>query len=544
MNKKLLTLIVIVIVILAGGIIYWNQYKKRLLDGGVSNLILKKTDGLYHISADSVILDEIGGFLKVTDLRLKADTTIYDTITLSQNQPSVLANILIPRLVISGVKTPKALLTQELEGGSVLIDSPVIELLFTGSDVDTVKQMSYENAYRQILSGLRRIKVDTVSIRNATLLTRDLRGKNHQHQLDSLTINLFDIQIDSIANSDSTRFLFAREMQLHTREVKILSGNELYRYVIKNVEINTFSRLLFIGQFSINPLLAEGAFLRKFKFQQDRFDFDMYNIELTNLNIPKFLMEEVEADEMNIKKGSFKIYRDMQYPRSSASKVGNYPHQMLNKLPFAVFIRKAFFTDCFIEYKERAEATGETGRVQFHKASATIDYLTNQPHRLPASGIMTLDFNASFLNKAPLHAVLSFYNASKNGQWAARGKLGSMNATGVNELTEPMGLAKVEEGTIQSLHFDLTGNDYRADGKVTLLYSDLKVSLLKKEEDEKQKRKFISWVANMKLKSNNPNREGQEPRSAQVHYKRDTTRSFFALVWKTIFTGIKECAGF
>lgn len=544
-NKKLIFFCILLAVI-AGGIIYWTNYKNKLLHGGIRKMVFEQSNGLYKIKSDTVILDEIQGFLSITNLSLKSDSLVYDTITLSHNQPSVLTNLQIPSLTIRGVKTPKALLSQEIEGSSVVIESPVIELLVTGSPSDTVVQMSYNQVYRQILGNFKHIKVDSLLINNAVLLTRDLHGKNYKHQLDSVDIHLFDIQIDSVNNQDTSRFLFAKDMHLFTKEVKILSGNSLYRYVIKNVLLSTFEQKLNVEQFSINPLEGETAFMKNFRYQQDRFDIDMFNIELKQLNIPRFISEEIDAQEMQVGKSSFKIYRDMTYPRAQVSKVGNYPHQMLmNELPFKLFIRKAIFKNSFIEYKERAEGSGEAGRVQFKEAGATIDYLTNIKEMLPSSGIMTLDFHSKFLGQVPLTATLQFYNASKDGKWSAKGHLRTLDAKIVNQLTEPMGLARVEDGIINSLTFNLTGNDYRAHGDVLILYKDLQVSLLKQNEDnDLERKKFISWVANLKLKSNNPKKEGREPRRGKVNYERDIHRSFFALLWKSIFDGIKQCVGF
>jgi hypothetical protein len=119
-----------------------------------------------------------------------------------------------------------------------------------------------------------------------------------------------------------------------------------------------------------------------------------------------------------------------------------------------------------------------------------------------------------------------------------------MPATAVNQLAVPMGLAKIEKGTIRKLSFSFTGNDYRADGPVTIRYDDLGVILLKKDEEDNSldKKKLASLMAKIVIKKANPGKNG-ELRTAQVHFERDTKRSFFHLLWKSIFTGVKENVG-
>ena len=49
---------------------------------------------------------------------------------------------------------------------------------------------------------------------------------------------------------------------------------------------------------------------------------------------------------------------------------------------------------------------------------------------------------------------------------------------------------------------------------------------------------MMSALANTLVKNENTN----SANSKQVNYERDTTRSFFNLVWKTIYTGVKNTA--
>jgi len=105
-----------------------------------------------------------------------------------------------------------------------------------------------------------------------------------------------------------------------------------------------------------------------------------------------------------------------------------------------------------------------------------------------------------------------------------------------------MGLARMERGTINKLHFNITGTDSMSDGSVLLLYDNLKISLLKKDEEEGtlNKKVLVSLFANFVMKNSN---SGENPRVVEVHFDRILNKSFFNLIWKTIFTGIKQSAG-
>ena len=77
-----------------------------------------------------------------------------------------------------------------------------------------------------------------------------------------------------------------------------------------------------------------------------------------------------------------------------------------------------------------------------------------------------------------------------------------------------------------------------------MLYRDIKISLLKKDKKEKKldKKGIASLLANIVIKDSNPGK-GDEPRTVDVHFNRILNKSFFNLLWKSIFTGIKESVG-
>jgi hypothetical protein len=92
------------------------------------------------------------------------------------------------------------------------------------------------------------------------------------------------------------------------------------------------------------------------------------------------------------------------------------------------------------------------------------------------------------------------------------------------------------------LHFNFEGTDSTSDGKVLLLYEDLKISLLKKDKDEGKldKKSLVSLFANLIIKNSN---KAEDPRAAEVHFNRILNKSFFNLIWKSIFTGVKQTVG-
>lgn len=84
----------------------------------------------------------------------------------------------------------------------------------------------------------------------------------------------------------------------------------------------------------------------------------------------------------------------------------------------------------------------------------------------------------------------------------------------------------------------MTGTDLVSKGSATLLYEDLKIDMLKKDSADIKKKAFQSLLANALMKDKNP--VNGVTRTEEINYQRDITKSFFNLVWKSIFSAAKK----
>ena len=261
--------------------------------------------------------------------------------------------------------------------------------------------------------------------------------------------------------------------------------------------------------------------------------------------MPELFDERVIADSVHISSASFKIYRDLSIPRDKKNRVGLYPHQALGKIPVPVRIKKIILPNAFVEYKEKNPRTNQAGKVQFYNSYTTLTNVTNDKNAIQENNTLTAAIRTKFLNKTSLNVVWQFYLMHPKGRFDVKGNLGSMAFADASVITEPMGPAKLEEGRLNALQFNLEGNDYSMNGSVKMLYEDLKISVLEKEEGTKKldKKAVASIAANIMIKNSNPANKKEDPRIIKVQMERDTNRSIFYLVWKSLFKGIKETAG-
>ncbi|MDP4149187.1 MAG: hypothetical protein Q8943_07195 [Bacteroidota bacterium] len=540
-------ILLLVIGLLIAGVAVWQFYKYRIANRGIHDAVTGKSGGLYRIHYDDLTFDELGGSVHMKNIVIAPDTEVYHRLLEEKANPAVLLTLHLPALDITGVKTPKALLTRELQGGRIVIDSPVIELAVNPArqeaDTSAVSDDPVRDMARQLLGKLAKISVDSVQLNHATLSIRDMQTGDIVYRFDNVDLSLSELLIDPGSHADTSRILFSRGFSIACEKLLFPSKKKKYKTEIEQLRYASLNNSLEIGRMRVEPQYSEEEFARISRTQIDRYDFLLENIRLSHIDRRSF-WSRIIADSLVVGNSSFKVYHDLSYPRDSVSKVGKYPQQLLMKLGLPLSIRTAVFTHSFIEYKEKNPKSGHAGKVQFFDVRAVIGNITNMPAGIARNDQCVVSLHASFLRAAPLNARLVLLLKDEKGRFHVSGDMGSLDVHSLNPLSEPMGLARMEKGEVEHTHFDLDCDDSSATGKVEILYKELRISVLKadKEEDKLDKRGLASLAASVMIKRSNPSGK-EQPRISEVHYPRILNRSMFALIWKSIFTGVKETVG-
>ncbi|HEX8314630.1 MAG TPA: hypothetical protein VF609_06550, partial [Flavisolibacter sp.] len=160
---------------------------------------------------------------------------------------------------------------------------------------------------------------------------------------------------------------------------------------------------------------------------------------------------------------------------------------------------------------------------------------------------LLLNGTALFMQTIPLNASFTFdMNHPKAGAFTANISVDKPFAGNLlNGFTEPLGMVKIDNGTVHKLQATIKGNEWKADGNVLLLYKDLKIHLLEKDAGKKalDKKDVTSFLANLLVIRNSNPKKGNEPRKVTAAFQRDRNGGFFMLIWKTILVGALKTIG-
>ncbi len=546
-RKKFYIISGILLVLFLGGCLFWKNYKYRLVNKKLDQLVSGKSKGLYQLGYQKLVIDEALGSVTAENVSLLPDSIIFRSLVDGNKAPADLFFIQIPKLSISGVKTPKALLNKEISAHIIRIEDAQIEIRLGRPDKNKKPDFGAllnGDIYRQLLGKLQSIQADSVVIENAHITLKDMQSKSIRYtaEAEGFSLRFAGIAIDSSIVADSTKILFSNEIAFHCNQLLIPTKNRMYEMQISGLDFNSVTGNLHSGQIHLKPSLSETAFAKANHFAKDRFNISVGSLDISHISRQAILKQQLVAESMTITQGRFLIFRDKSYPHDSVDRTNDYPQQAIMRMSLPVDIRKIMIRDSYIEYKEKNDKSDSSGKVAFHQVFATLDNVTNFPDQIRRNDQMGLDFKANFLSTASFTARIKMRLNDPKGHFTLDATLGHLDVGALNPLLKPMALAELNKGEINSLKYHLDASNTEGKGKLLFLYQDLSVKLLKKDDEKnKYKTKFLpTLAAGVILKKSNP--QNGKTRLGEIDYQRDIHRSIFNLMWKSLFTGIKQVA--
>jgi hypothetical protein len=232
-------------------------------------------------------------------------------------------------------------------------------------------------------------------------------------------------------------------------------------------------------------------------------------------------------------------------PVDKRSKLGKFPHQLLAKINYNIQVDTIKVKGLHVSYEELNPKSEQSGTLYFDNINGTVSNVTNNAARISANKECRVDVSATFMKQTPLKASFSFDLAStKRGDFSVRASVGAIEQDRLNEILIPLALVKINKVSIKSLDVTMHGDNYSGTGKVKMIYDDLNVTALKNSGDTLKKRALFSFIANnFIIKKQNP-LPHEKIRIEEGTHEHEPNRSFFNLVWKTIFVGAGKTVGY
>lgn len=420
-------------------------------------------------------------------------------------------------------------------------------------DKVAVKKLSVENtqanedadnnkgASKRLLSGwIKSFRMNRLDVSSVNYASRKA-GDPAATVVNNSSFSMRNFYVDSTIDMDKSLWACAKELDLQNKLVEITTKDKMYKFRIGGIRLNTQSRKLSIAEVKVIPRYDEATFAARAKIQTDRYEVSASNLMASGVDVDELVKGGFYIQTVTCGRTLMKVYHDMHYPPDTSSKIGKYPHQLLMQLNVPVKIH-SFVADNFeLHYRENNALSDSIGVARFVKSRIEISNIKNVD--IGRYDSTTAIFSTSLLGQLPLTGKFTFYlDDWKQGRYSATATINkTFEAAILNSINIPMGMARIDKGTIHYLSCNVSADNYSMRGNFYALYNDLKLSLLEKKKEGINKKTITSFVGNLLVR--NSNKPGKQMRIGKINEQRKPSKTFFNFTWKSVFAGARSVLG-
>lgn len=537
-------LVVGIVVLLVG--VFANLYFSPIIEDKVKTGVLTNTDSLYKVDFSSVKIHVFQRKIVVFDITVKVDTAVYSRLKKRGIAPNNLVDLYVKRLAITNISVTKLLFRHKVDISQIVLSAPEIHITYQRNHIKDTTAIDRRTPWQKIAKTFRSVHVSDILLNDVQLRYDDHSGnKVTISELKEMNIHANDLLIDAATQTDQSRFLYCRDIvaELNNYTGKTPSG--LYTYIIKYLKVSSLTSRLIASGVTLKPVDSNRFFN---KTLNDRYSGHLDGVQLNDFDFLNYYKYRVlSVSNMVLDKGSLSVYKNPNRPQVDADRTKTFPGRVLADLKLDLKIDTLLVKHLNIGYTEFSQKSKQSGTINFDETDAQFLNITNNKAALQKNNNCLARVNSNFMGRGELNVLFNFNLTDELAAYSYRGNLGPMDLKVVNPAAMPLGMVKINSGQLKSLDFNFIANNQVAKGKVTVLYNDLKVTILKPDSEyvDLQRMRIASLYANIFiLKHNNPDKEGGVPRSFNVSYIRPANSPFFNFTWKALFEGIKPGVGF
>ena len=500
---------------------------------------------MYVLNIDKIEVDVVGANAKVINAELLIDSGRLRQLQAEGRAPQDIFKVSLSALNIDGLNVGDLLDKKNIDLNTLNIKNPTVEIYHLADNRDTIF-IDTTTLYSRIQKSLGHFSLNDLSISNINFVHHNLtEEKEKLTTFRDVSMRFSDIEIDSVTQYDTTRFLYAKQANIYIPGYTYRTPDSMYFLKADTLTLHAAQKSIDATGLSLQPRYNKQEFGKQLKFYKDRYDINFKSASFNNIDWYKlFLGEGFTAGYAEFNTGKMEVYADKNVPPSPKSKIGNFPHQLLARLKLSVDIDTIHINNFEFTYRELNAKTQKTGNVTWTDVQGELTNVTNVPEKIAINKIVKVAATSKLFNAGTFSAVFQFdMTGVKDGDFTLDVSLGPMDGKVVNTASKTLGLFEVNSIAIKKLKAHIIANSYQARSSVLFVYDDLKITALKPGEDnpkQLKKRKFLSFFANTFVL--NKSNEINEAQPEYVTYKRDPQRSFFSLIWKSILKGITGTA--
>jgi len=512
----------------------------------LKDTVSESSNRTYVLDFDDLSLNLFSGSATLEKVRIDADTTSFARKTTPGfKPPQTLFQGSVEEIYISGVDVFEILWGDALNIGTITISRPQIHARQNPRNIpaDTSSQFSTVDSslYAALSNRFSALNLDYFAIENGNVaISKSSDTLRSARQID---LTLHDIQVDS-ASAQSGRLFVTDSFSFNMQNFRMNKPGGLYNTAVGELDVSTSAQHVLVDSFQLIPRYPRFEFSERNGAEIDRLDITVPKIKMQRVDFSRFIdSARFYAQKIQIDSARMEDFRDKNpiFPRNNRPPI---PHMAFKELDQKIKIDTVTINDSYIAYSEYWYEAPQAGTITFEQLDATMYNVSNYPAAIESGQRIVMDARTRVMGRPVLNAHFEFPMDSKNGFHTVSGTLSQTPLPVFNPILEYVAFARIDEGMLNRMKFDMTLNDNSSNGTLVMNYENLKISVLDKKSIEQKgfMENLKTFAANtFVLKSSNTPEGGM--RTGTIGFERIQRKSVFNYWWKSLLSGIKESVG-
>ncbi len=423
--------------------------------------------------------------------------------------------------------------------GALDIINPMLTHIPSVTSFENAKKKPIErekkSIYQVLGSYANTMSLGAFNIVNADIDIRNTRFGN----LDSIPpFGTVDLSMKGLQIHNKEKEFSLDDLGFKTSNLSIPVDNGFFTLRIGNIDFN--NRNLTLNDLSFVSPYPQMEFAYRHPKNADWFDIRAKNIYLEGIDLPYYFSNNIlKLKYARIDDAVLKNYRNQKLPLPH--KIVPMIYEGIQKAPLKFDIDEVRVNNLEVVYDELAKKGNYPGRIFFTDMNGTFHGFTNVAS-FPGQFIR-LEADAKLMGDGFFTATWWIPVDTLNDRFLINAHLPGYDLTTLNNIITPLAPARVRSGRVTDLTFEMDASSKGANIDMLLLYENLKADYMKEKDGELVKKKFITFLINLVVRDNNPNRENGKPRHVNVDIVRDPYHSTFNYLWQMLRPSVTESVG-
>lgn len=565
-----------IILLLLAGII-----SKQIIENQIEQALVREVDqrtaGLYHLQVERTTLGLIKRSVTLEKICLIADTTRL----ISQGESHFISQINIAQLTATKIDWQKNASDLMLSCNQFTLRDPIIHIFRYGkvtkmpdsqntnpvheinpngirsetehtnntttSSQQLINKNPRSNSQTNISSQIglsrqtftpanERVKIGNFILNNGAFYEYETDGeKSNLHITNGISFETGTIAIDLTSDTANTH-LSRRNLTANIVGIQYTFQNKENQLRLDTLYINTTKRFIRTTGLQLIPQLPQSDYAELSQNHSDWTKIQTSTTIWTGIDFTAFMKERsIVIDTITIQHAEISSYKNRQIAQSQREK--QLLNQTLRHLPIALDIRCLQFGPLDVVYQELTPEGVQPGKLTVTNLTGECLGLSNRPAQ--NQSFLTIRSTGKLMGLANLQTTINFSLQDTSEQFTVNGQLGSLAMNQLNTLTEPLANLSIQNGRIDTLIFNITGNKHSSAVDLKLLYNGLEIELIKDHDGQIRQRRLLSEAINdWVVYSSNP--QYGTTRIGTGSTDRDPYKSQFNYLWKSLWPGLKS----